>query len=496
MRLLVVDDEKIVRDSIRLIIKKENLGFVKLETASNGKEAIEKAMTMHPDVVFMDINMPGLGGIDAMKSISSFLPDTLFVVISAYDLFDYVKESLKLGACDYILKPFTPAKIVEVIISLKEKINKKAESRNEILKLKEQVSELSAFAGDGAIGLMMYGCDMELFKKKYSGIFCASSGRMGILSVKEEDEQRSAKALIECRRQCKSMIFSSFIGGKTVLFLPDGFDIAGLEAKLEEALRGRDYFIVLGGMKELSKMYESYRQAASALSGTGGRHGVIFAEETDTAEEPMAEYIYRIAGGSREDIPEAVKQMAQVLPEDNISEKTLNVAAGMALGAHMMLSNCEFDELAGVIMNGFSNLFDCTDEAQLLRSAQDFFAGVKDIQAKNSQKGYVRETMKYIDENYFKSDISISSAAQYVSVSEGTLGRHFQKQMGKSFTDVVMEKRVEKACRLIKEGGCSFKEICYMVGYNDPNYFSRVFKKITGMSPSEFRKSFIKEGMK
>ena len=83
MRLLVVDDEKVVLNSIALIIKKENLKFVEMETASTGKEAIEKTMSFHPDAIFMDINMPGLNGVDTMKSILRIYPSIMFVVVTS-----------------------------------------------------------------------------------------------------------------------------------------------------------------------------------------------------------------------------------------------------------------------------------------------------------------------------------------------------------------------------------------------------------------------------
>ena len=135
MRLLVVDDEKVVQNSIALIIKKENLKFVEMETASTGKEAIEKTLSFHPDVVFMDINMPGLNGVDTMKSILRIYPSILFVVVTAYDVFEYAKESLKMGACDYIVKPFVPKRIVETLLQLNERITRRAVEREEILQL-------------------------------------------------------------------------------------------------------------------------------------------------------------------------------------------------------------------------------------------------------------------------------------------------------------------------------------------------------------------------
>ena len=105
-KLMLADDEGIVRESLKFIVDKEFPGSFETFEAKTGRRVIELADEVRPDIAFMDIRMPGINGIDAMKEIKRTNPNIVFVVISAYDKFDYAKQALNLGVIDNINKPF------------------------------------------------------------------------------------------------------------------------------------------------------------------------------------------------------------------------------------------------------------------------------------------------------------------------------------------------------------------------------------------------------
>ena len=123
-RVMVADDEGIVIDSMKFIIEKEFGGACQVECAKSGRSVIELAERFRPDIAVMDIHMPGINGIEAMKEIKQFSAGTIFIVMSAYDKFDYAKEAIKLGVLEYINKPMDRMKVITVLKKAMAQISK------------------------------------------------------------------------------------------------------------------------------------------------------------------------------------------------------------------------------------------------------------------------------------------------------------------------------------------------------------------------------------
>lgn len=114
-KIMLADDEGIVIDSLKFIIEKEFAGDCVIEYAKTGRSVIELAERFRPDIAVMDIQMPGINGIDAMKEIREANHHTIFIIMSAYDKFDYAKEAINLGVMEYLNKPVDREKIVQVL---------------------------------------------------------------------------------------------------------------------------------------------------------------------------------------------------------------------------------------------------------------------------------------------------------------------------------------------------------------------------------------------
>ena len=114
-RVMLADDEGIVLDSLKMIIEKQFPGQCQIETAKTGRDVIELAESFRPDIAFMDIQMPGINGIDAIREIKKSNPSVEFIILSAYDKFDYAREAINLGVLEYVNKPFSSKSITEVL---------------------------------------------------------------------------------------------------------------------------------------------------------------------------------------------------------------------------------------------------------------------------------------------------------------------------------------------------------------------------------------------
>jgi two-component system response regulator YesN len=140
--ILLVDDEQIVLDSLKFIFEREYGQDCRLETARSGREAIEKSEQMHPDIILMDISMPGINGIDAIKSIREFLPTAVIILLTAYDKFDYAKQAISFGVFDYLMKPVNRNRITQTVNSAMSQVDEYRKRRYDDLAMREKLENV------------------------------------------------------------------------------------------------------------------------------------------------------------------------------------------------------------------------------------------------------------------------------------------------------------------------------------------------------------------
>ena len=150
-RIMIADDEGIVIDSMKFIIEKEFGSDCEVQFAKTGRSVIELAERFRPDIAVMDIHMPGINGIEAIKEIKQFSANTIFIVMSAYDKFDYAKEAIKLGVLEYINKPMDKLKVVNVLKKAMELIDGEREKRSNELMIKEKLETIEPIIENGLI---------------------------------------------------------------------------------------------------------------------------------------------------------------------------------------------------------------------------------------------------------------------------------------------------------------------------------------------------------
>lgn len=115
IKTVIADDEKVIRNGLKKLLETSDLPLSIAEPATNGKEAVEVIKTFLPQIILMDINMPGMKGIQVIETVKSYIPNSKIIIISGYDDFHYVQRALQLGAFDYLLKPINKDQLIEVI---------------------------------------------------------------------------------------------------------------------------------------------------------------------------------------------------------------------------------------------------------------------------------------------------------------------------------------------------------------------------------------------
>lgn len=441
-RLLIADDEALEREGLEWIIQRMMPDTFQVIHAENGRVAIERAEEHRPHIVMMDVNMPGIQGLAAIREIKDRLPDTKFVLVTAYDYFAYAKEALTLGVKEYLVKPAKREQVVKTLKQLIQELDREKRKRSDELELRHKLSQLLPLAENELA--MMFMVD----------------------HITDTDiEQLSEWLNFPLDQGCAIVIaFSGDVKSQN-------------KQKIYDIIRS------------FAKTYE----ATSIVSSLIDRHMAVFLQKAPEAKDDLWK-------------EEVIAYCAELcaLTERQL-EVEVSVGIGMTRsGADGLRKSyfeavfastyfeqggkvCHFDELK---QGGGHALYEPEKQSLSADSVHQSYviSAMQRIREQREQQTQtVLDRAKGYIEGKYTEDLSLEEVADFVHLNPHYFSKIFKQQVGTTFIDFVTGLRIDKAKALMTSGHLSLKEVCFEVGYNDPNYFSRVFKKVTGVTPSEYR---------
>ncbi|MFL1677085.1 AraC family transcriptional regulator [Paenibacillus dendritiformis] len=449
-RLLIADDEALEREGLELIITRAMPDRFEMIHAPNGRRAIELAERHRPDIVMMDVKMPGIQGLEALQDIQAIHSRVKMVLVTAYDHFAYAKQAIALGVKDYIVKPAKKEQIIGILQRLVQELEQERSKRDTELALRDTVSRLMPLV-ENELAMMLMNDRVQDWNVQQLAELAQFPLQMGYalvvaVAAPDTDEAceggsrrlRLEKVYNAVRHELAgrlSCIVSPIIGEQMTVFvrLKDGTQYANediltmgeeLVALLRQAAEAAVH-IGIGRLKlGIDKLRESYVEAACAAA---------YARNAASAEVVHFEQVPVRAG--------SYSRPAQL---------------------HAVRSGTD------------------TEEA--------LHAAIHQVQASRDREAHaVIEEARAIIHERFHLPLAMEEVAGMVHLSPYYFSKLFKQQAGATFTDYITKLRITRACQYIEQDKLSLKEICYQVGYRDPNYFSRVFKKVTGVAPTEYR---------
>lgn len=527
LRLLIADDEQIVLDGIKFMVEKAFPDIEIVAMVNSGREAIEACQRVIPDIVFMDIKMPGINGIEAIEKIKKRHQDTRFIVISAYEQFEYAKQAVELGVSEYILKPVTPAKLKGVLDKVIGQIEEEREQRYREIRNQEKLQKILPVLEHGFIySLLMNNSEemikyQELFEVKkemaYMMIFEFGEGnqhkdiqnKIGI-GVKSQSIYTEVQSTMKYK--CKCVVGPMIINRMTVMVYEDAFEkeyeqrleamtLADQILKSIKELIGSDIYIGIGSCYPLNKIKNSLEEADNALSKIGDEN-ILHINDISEQKPKEKEYTYVEVKDDQMHIVQLVENGQEVLLDKALNHFFNKIQK--EFGNNVVDIQHIITELMVMILSiSYKNKLDenevgySTYLSELKR--HDSFIEVRNwcirkilyitrkVGSKKEQhvSKVVKKAKDYIDQRY-NQEINLMEVSKEVSVSPQYFSKIFKEEMGVSFVEYVRAKRMDVAKDMLKAKTYSVKEICYEIGYNDPNYFSRLFKKLVGVSPTDF----------
>ena len=511
--ILVTDDEQIVIDSLSFIINKNFAEEAKVFTALSGTEAIEIVMKENIDIMFMDINMPGLSGLETVSVITKLKPNIVFVILSAFDRFQYAQEAINLGAYKYITKPVNRNVVIETIRGAMQLVQEKQGKLSADRELHKKLDMVSPMIENDFIYACIYNNDKSVDLSSYLDYFNLSENPWVFCCFEfpniNSDNQYSTylkiHELLNTEHRC---LVSSFMMNRIAVFFPffsENPDFAEIQVQIKKIYTNLSYNISAGIRAGVSSVFSdknqlqaSYSQALSALNKSTANGGMNLSEKPDeisgdvSTGEFKKQIIKKLTAGDSSGVKSFLElYTTELISQQLASDKIKNKFFELIVTANNSTRELNKSFTSTTFDNAFAILSSENDIKLLKEFVQKFLMecaqAVTSIK-KAEENPIIKKVCTYVDEN-LSQDISLETAADFAGVSSFYLSKLFKEEKGETFINFISDKRLEKSRLLLESTELSIKEITSEVGYNDQNYFSRIFKAKYGLSPKEYRKA-------
>jgi len=517
--ILLTDDEQIVIDSLSFIINKNFEGQVNLLTANSGTKALEIATNQDIDIIFMDINMPGLNGLDTVSCILKLKPETVVVILSAFDRFQYAQEAMNLGAFKYITKPVNRNVVIQTIRNAMDYIDNRRGSQNAAVELSKKLDFVSPMVENDFIYACIFNKDEGMALSAYLDYFNLSNKfwcfcTFEFQHINSQNQYEMYLKIRDVLNEEKRCLVSSFMMNRIVVYYPleDELPEMLFEQEVKSVHTKLSYQITSGirmGVSsicsDLEKLAEAYKESVKALDKTSSLGGICFYKSSEVSNTLKSEQKESIDDGS-----EILKQLYIKIKQgsaDNVCslcdlyssaifryEKDLNKIKNKFFEIIVTSRNLvrEIDEKFD--SSNFDNMFMLLNQENDEKMLQEFlkknlseYAVVVENIKNKEENPTISKVCDYINKN-LREELSLEQMAEISGVSSFYLSKIFKEEKGVTYITYVTDKRLEMGQKLLKESNLSIKEITSEIGYNDQNYFSRLFKNKFGLSPSDFRR--------
>lgn len=498
-KVLIIDDEYIMRQGIRHMIEWEKEGYTIVAEASNGEEGIAMIEEYKPDIVLADIVMPVLDGMEFSMVVKNRFPRVKLIILSSYDNFEYVKQTLLNGACDYVLKPsLNPKTLTAVLDKTAAAIPGMCLQKDAELSIREK------------LGRYLGGYEVDLTQGDFRQRFPYTNCRLLLSNIGTvcECRQKEETELLHFLQdywqgQADYETETLIVSGKTCLVLlnyrvkdEDAIMQAAKQcaAKLERCEPGCFwvYGEVFGGLSDLQEAYEQ----ACVLAGQKFYYkDTPFLSVSDSRVCKKAERF-------------AYEQYAELLKYHNFNEALKQLEAYA-----VYMCNCTVDEY--LLKNTAKNLiynfllekekeladwglpakrteiFRKIDKSRYVQDFQCVLQQVLEELGKDCQGaaagGNIAQIQQYINKHYAE-NLELAQIAKKFNYNYNYLSTYFNQHMKESFSEYLNRIRIEKACKILKTTSYSIAQVSELVGYSDPSYFSKIFKNQTGRTPSQWKR--------
>lgn len=510
-QILLVDDEPIVCEGLHTF-PWEDYDCRIAADAHDGIEGLEMLKQLRPDIVITDIKMPGMNGIEFARRGREMLPHTEFIMLTGYADFSYARDSLKIGVSDYLLKPFCFEDIEKALLPAIDRIRQNREQEDSIASMTLQLQSMLPVLRDQIFQDLLDGSTLQSSRKLQ---LCRIPPQKYLVFSTRSDLNNhdfNDLALYGTLQQAIGNLHEQFYLAKGIdiiscvlCFRPDKEDDMCIAAALNfcslirQTIDSTYHFSISMGISQVSRdiscLYRLRRQSITALNETyaiGGDLTILYSDIEENHPSQTADYLPLERALHKCLVSKDQAGICRYFQE--IADLTIP-ASESAEAAQAVLTSVIYNAIHFMSASSLNVCVNWQELTQLsrLESMDAFISCCQTIltelprQGLNTAGQYITDKiLNYIEQNYEK-DVSLDTLSRQLSYSTAYLSRLIKKNCGKNFTELLLDCRIRHAKRLLKESDQKINQIARSVGYGDFSYFIQIFKKKTGVTPSDYR---------
>lgn len=543
LKIFLAEDEVVVRETIKRMIPWEELGFELVGEAADGEMALPLLIRQQPDLLITDIKMPFMDGLTLARLAKKEIPGLKVVILSGYDDFNYAKQAIGIGVEDYLLKPITKNALIERLSEIRSRYEHEKTQKEYYEKFHREMQAYEKNSiRDFFEALVRGSMDMmEVYKRAEKlGLDIVAEAYNVLIFTMNCDKDFSGQRDEYSSWEAESLeLLENFFAGHSsaMLFRSNIFSygvlLKGQRETIEENTRAcvdeirkilsrqdgrREWFLAVGqSVERLSQIQKSYHTASRAFSQRYlYDENILYYDEMETMEHPGGQaetednaYLQKV------DVNALNPAILQKFLSNGLQEETENFVKDYfyAIGQEPMESlvfrnyvilNVRFSVISFIKGLGCdTNEMESADTEEVLaESGKNMESAItyakkmisqaieiRDQNSGNKNRSILKTAVDFIDSHYMEEDISLNTVANVANVSANHFSALFSQNMGQTFIEYLTTLRMNKAKELLRCTGMRSSEIAGEIGYKDAHYFSYLFKKTQGMTPSDYRKA-------
>lgn len=518
MRILVADSDGQNAQRVKALLLEKIKGVRVQNVLPDVKTVISAINNVSPALVILGISNSGLNGLEIARYLHSSGNKTEVILISKQNYFEYVQDALRQGVHDFFVTPLVENQFIASCNDALEKYKRTTEIETVNIRNKKNIEEARRHIEYSLMYSALFNGEASEEIKNYKKIF--SLGDSGYI-INIEIDSFESESLVDLKkddvrinnhlRKIVSEHNRCIIGPRMLNRILIWVDTSAKGRKVPESPMAdiklaahiivslKEQFLTnasigIGGETSIFNLHSSYEEAVRCLRYKGV-HNIMRISDVEKKELSSVEYnelenllLKSIKFGKSEIINLFVELLDRLRCLDDVVYKN-RIYEVLVLAAHEARLAGQ-NELDYIDFRGFfENSWDAPIEKVERMAFQRFEYLINSVQTSRLgiRSDAVNSAIRYMEEHYME-EITLEEIARYIGISPQHFSKIFKEETGINYIEWLTKLRLDIAKRLLAEGGKTVKEVCYVVGYNDPNYFSRIFRKTVGESPTEFAK--------